>query len=531
MKTAPDSPASFALPRMLTLLPFAFPILSLCTPCHGETLQTGVKLAQVSYPDGQSDSPVVFQFDKPYLCGQYANGDWWAAVDPKTQTVVIREILPAYAEGRHGWCANPTEQNKQPFDDRSRLKFDATLIPALPYSAAPGTSIVKAVSSPERVRHSYVHTARVLTVVAEAPADSTRQFRPPYMGSQKKVFRADSLRMDLLPKLAPTPASPSRETAEKGLDIPRLDYTSNWASSDIRPVEATLSWGAEMVVKDCETLLWLCSDIPDADKKKAVIGLVQYGIDLYGAREEMGVKWVHGGGGNGHGRLLPFVFAATLLDSDAMKKALAQTAAGADQDHRDVFWEDVMFYRSSKSNGRVLWGMDATDIVGPKKVEEIYWKSISVNPELYKAAKDPYEWIDGAAIPGDQYQGCVSLPVKYTALVLHLIPELQKAWPEEKIKILEYADRWATDGTWTLPDPFAPPVKLTEEEWAKRAEHGYGKTWGPDPEHPGEAIRGSGRFPALHGSHVNSAGLPAGRKSAFGEEMWKAHRPSPESFR
>lgn len=503
----------------------------LCTPCHGGPLQTGVKLAEVSYPAGLSDIPVVFHFDKPYLCGQYANGDWWVAADAPTRTVIIKDITPACSGGRNGWCANPVEQNKQPFDDRSRLKFDASLIPALPYTAAAGTSIVKTVSSPSQVRHSYIQTARILTVVAQAPADSTRLFRPPYMGSIKTEFRADSLRMDLLPKLARTPASPSKETAEQGLDIPRLDYTSNWASSDIRPAEATFSWGAEMAVKDCETFLWLCTDVPDADKKQAVIGLVQYGIDLYGARGELGAKWVHGGGGNGHGRLLPFVFAATLLDSGAMKKALAETAAGTDKANRDVFWEDVMFYRSSRNNGMVLWGMDAANIVGPSKVEEIYWKSISVNPELYKAAKDPYEWIDGAAIPGGQYQGCVSLPVKYTALVLHLLPELQKAWPEEKIKIMEYADRWATEGTRTLPDPFAPPAKLTEEEWARRAEHGYGKTWGPDPEHPGEAIRGSGRFPALHGSHINSFDQPAGRKSVFGEEMWKAYRPSDGSFR
>jgi|GEM_PF-1763766 len=503
---------------------FLIPFLSI--PGHGEALQTGVMLAQVAYPAGTEGTPVVFQFDKPYLCGQYANGDWWVAVDAPKQTVVVKDITPGYTSGRNGWCANPVEQNKQPFDDRSRLKFDAGLIPSLPYSAGPGTSLVKAVSSPSQVRHSFVQTARVLTVVAEAPAYSTRLFRPPYMGSHKKEFRTDALRMDFLPRLARTARAPSKETAEQGLDIPRLDYISNWSSSDIRPVEATFSWGAEMAVKDCETLLWLCSDVPDGDKKKAVIGLVQYGIDLYGAREELGAKWVHGGGGNGHGRLLPFVFAATMLDSDAMKKALARTAAGADKDHRDVFWEDVMFYRSSRNNGMVLWGMDAANIVGPQKVEEIYWKSISVNPELYKAAKDPYEWIDGAAIPGGQYQGCVSLPVKYTALVLHLIPELRKAWPEEKIKIMEYADRWTTEGTRTLPDPFAPPVKLTEEQWGKRSEHGYGKTWGPDPDHPGEALRGAGRFPSLQGTHINSDDQPAGRKSVFGEEMWNAYRSS-----
>src|SRR5262249_14239112 len=132
---------------------------------------------------------------------------------------------------------------------------------------------------------------------------------------------------------------------------------------------------------------------------------------------------------------------------------------------------------------------------------------------------------DGGSIPGAQYQGCTCMPVVYEALILRLIPQLQAVWPEKDILILEYADRWTTKGVHTMPDPYAPAVKLTAEEWADRANHGYGKTWGPDPAHPGEAIKGAGRFPDLNGAHVNGEGIGgAERRSVFGDEMWTKYR-------
>ena len=470
----------------------------------------------ITYPTTNVEQEIMFSFDKPYTCGQYANGEWWVAVDPATKSVVVTGIRPNYADGKNGWCVNPANHVEQPFDFRGGIPFSSNSIPALPYKAGAGDSLVKAVSGTIKVGHSWVQSARVVTVVAAPPAKLSRTFRPPYMGFYKPEFSVDDLQLALLPRLATVPGAISKDAAERGWSCPRLDYSSSCFSGYFRPVEATDSWGTDMAVDDCNRFFWLCLDRPVEEKMKTLVCLVQYGVDLFGARKSLGTDWVHGGGGNGNGRLLPFVFAATMLNSIEMKKELAKAACA---DKQGSFWEMAMFHRLPRS-GLVVWGNWYED----KTIEAVHWKSLSVDESYFRTGADPYEWIDGGSEPGDGYQGCVSATVKYTALILRLIPQLQKSWPEEKIKLMEYADRWVERGTHALPDPIAPAVKLTEEEWKHKEDHGYGKTWGPDPAHPGDAIHGSGRFPERQGLHVDSAGASAPRVSKFGIEMWKAYR-------
>lgn len=476
----------------------------------------GAMRSSIMYKSLTPGFDISFVFDKEYRCGRYANGDWWVVADPATGTAVLKQITPDYKDGQNGWCVNPGLEVTQPYDKRSRLKFDPSLIPALPYKARAGESIVKAASSPVKILHSYIRYAAVLTVVAAPPENPSETFRPPFSGTYKPLFSTRSLKTDLLPALAKPPHAISEKIAEERTANVRLDYSSHWAGPDTAPADATHCWGAEMARNDAEVFLWLCLDNPVEKKLKTLIGMVQYGIDLYAARR-LGCSWVSGGGGNGAGRLLPLTFAATLLDSGEIKNELKKSLTG--KPYNNTFWESEMFHRSPV-NGMVLWGMKAD-----WPTEELYWKSLSVSPDFYKANCDLYGYIDGAALPGQQYHGCVSMPVKYTALVLHLMPEVKNNWPEKDIKIIEYADRWTKSGVHARPDPVAPAVKLTAAQWADRAKYGYGTTWGPDPANPGQAIKGAGRFPAeLHGKYVNSKDFPASRKSIFGEEMWNAYR-------
>lgn len=484
---------------------------------YGEPSDTGTTIRRfVAYTDAKGAESIAFHFDKEYQCGQYVNGEWWVAVDPETQTVVVEKITPDTSDGRNGWCVNPINLDKQPFDKRAPLAFEPSLTPSLPYRAHAGESLVKSVSAREKVGHSFVTNAAVLTIVKTPPDSSLSLFRPPYMGTYKPEFSANDLQVHLLPRLPSVADAISQQKAEAGLSIPRLDYFSSWGSAYIRPIEAAPSWGGDMARQDAEVFLWLCLDQPDDVKRKALIGLVQYGIDLFGAKKNLGTDWFHGGGGNGAGRLLPFVFAATLLNSEEMKAELA--ASVCDAPSGNTFWEGEMFYRS-KVNGMVLWGNRS-----PYISEEIYWKGLAVDPNLNKASADFYGEIDGGSIPGQQYQGCVSLPMKYQSLVLRLIPQLQQVWPEEKIKIMEYADRIVANGVHTLPDSAAPAPKLSAEQWSAKEQFGYGKTWGPDPAHPGKAIPGEGRFPNLNGSLVDMEGFPPSRRSKFGDNMWNAYR-------
>ena len=80
---------------------------------------------------------IAWTFESPVPYGQFANGDYWV-VGP----VVITAITPAFDGEHHGWEVNPADAVLQGFDTRV-ADFDALRVPALPYTAGAGESIVK----------------------------------------------------------------------------------------------------------------------------------------------------------------------------------------------------------------------------------------------------------------------------------------------------------------------------------------------------------------------------------------------------
>jgi hypothetical protein len=184
---------------------------------------------------------MTWQFDKAYTVGQFANGDWWV-LGPVTITRITPDyrlrdfwdMTPSKTKGVvfhwiNVWQVNPSASGypgpqNQGFD-ATLYNFDSTLVPALPYAAQPGASIVKAVSDTDATgkwmsmwnsngthlpdsRMSVANplkTAAVLTVVGAIPADSgTTVFRPPYVGTDKPYYSTKNLDLNALPSLAPT---------------------------------------------------------------------------------------------------------------------------------------------------------------------------------------------------------------------------------------------------------------------------------------------------------------------------------------
>ncbi|MGH9857084.1 MAG: hypothetical protein ACRD4B_04480, partial [Acidobacteriota bacterium] len=103
---------------------------------------------------------ITWTFSQPKQVGQFANGDWWV-VGP----VTINSITPAYnsTTQKHGWQVNPSNFDNHGYDG-SADGFQASLVPALPYNAAAGQSIIKAVSIlPDGNGKAFVQSAAVLT--------------------------------------------------------------------------------------------------------------------------------------------------------------------------------------------------------------------------------------------------------------------------------------------------------------------------------------------------------------------------------
>ncbi len=429
---------------------------------------------------------VTVSFDGTHTVGQFANGDWWVVPDGDG-TVTLTAMSPAFDGQHHGWEVNPDDTVQQGFDARI-YSFDASRVPALPYDAAPGESIVKAVSvnvSDPSPRPA-LQTAIVLTVLADQPPDGgATVFRPPYFGPDKPLYRTTDLHPEKLPSLSPSGVSnvPALSWVENRFQRVWLDHKADWTGRAMHPAENMPDYGCGICRDTGQGALRLMLDESAAAKMPALVRYVQLGIDLYHIR--LGGLTYRPNGGHNHGRKLPVAFAGALLEHDGMKQTVYDGA-------NEVYHEDLSAYYSPTAK-MVLWGQHDQSAAA-------YWNCIC-DGSGSKTIRDPYRYIDGGLEPGGSYQYCCnSLTWKGTVLCLHLMPELRDVWNSELI--FEYEDRWVHFGTWTQPDPYA--LDCSDR--------------GSLDDDPSD---GTGRWPARHGINANAGGWG----SAFADSMWSVYRP------
>jgi hypothetical protein len=189
----------------------------------------------------------------------------------------------------------------------------------------------------------------------------------------------------------------------------------------------------------------------------------------------------------------------------------------------------------SNETGIPVWGLRNPQYYG-QNPESAYWTAIRNQTTDY-GNPDPYRKIDTGIQPGDSYQAANSEASKGAALTGYLIPEIRNLWWDRDLFFL-YIDRWANTGALTLPDNCAPytgycrgtttPCTSTNQNSVcgnsapcvgSINDPNYRVTYGPDPNHPGDCIHGSGRFTDSHGT----TGPPYYR-SQFVDDMWDAYR-------
>jgi hypothetical protein len=493
----------------------------------GGTVPTGSALCTNQPAATPSNCPEVTQwgitwtFDSEYPCGQFENGDWWVTPKAAGGKVQITATTPAAAGGKNGFMVNPATNDAQSFDEGGP-GYDASLMPSLPYDASPGDSMVKSVSLAAGCDKTCLQTAAVLTVLDEAPPATA--FRPAYFGdgASKKLYCSDSLSLTALPELTTTGAvdaeAPSLAQVTDAIVRVQINFFATYAGEQIRPVDNTQKddpYGPEISNNNAEAILRAAlqrpGDSPD-DRRKAVVALVQYGIDN-DAIFRLGEAGWHADGGHGLGMKLPIAFAALVLNDEDMATRL-QAAARTD------FAESDQVHQTAK--GSVIWGQDRckyADATG----ETEYWADLTGTPAA-KTCLDPYLLIDGGAQPGDYYQGCcTSQALKGSALVVRLVPGLAPIWNDDLG--LAYADRWVDTGIYTQPDHCAPP----SQGGGKDPSNPGHCIPDPDleqcatyPECPCQAGKECGRFPELHETNADS-GLHG---SSFVGAMWSAFRDS-----
>ena len=411
---------------------------------------SGPAVAGVAQRTEVSQYGITWKFDKPAKSGQFITGDWWV-VGPVTVVGVTPAPGPAPAEAnaaikkgvwgdtslrndnrmRNGSMVALKAGGKQGCDSRS-VTYDPACSIAFPYVLAPSRSLISTISHTtlpadnfcakimwrsEKKSQCALRAAAVLTCLPEAPPEDA--FRPPYAGTDKPLWRAKDLKWDLLPKLKPAGQVPSWEDFERYFQRPWLEHVLNWPQQELNPTENQPNYGREHARLVSMASLMLSLDVPRERKRKLLIGLIQYGIDVAGVAR-VGGEW-NWGGGHSSGRKWPVVFASLMLN-DPKLRDLPESA---------VFHEDAQTYYGKGWFGQTaLWQMITHH--GPRTPYEEKpperWEQWDKTSEGYRVCCNAVAWI-GMAL---------------TAREMKAI----KVWEHDAF--FDYCDRWMRED-----DPYA----------------------------------------------------------------------------
>jgi hypothetical protein len=459
-------------------------------------------------------STITFTLDKAYVCGQFANGDWWVSADSSGR-VTITAISPAVttnASGKrvNGFEVNPDTTNSQAFDESIlNITFAPGKLPTLPLTmtlaANEISSVVKAVSLTDITDYKYDKTrlkyAAVLTVLGTQLNNSINYFRPAYFGASavKKIYQVSNIQVSSFPKYAATALpSVSKMTFSRIADRyqgVQLDHVSIWIGDQIHPVDNMPDYGAQIATDNAQSLqriLLSDFDFTNNTHKSALINYLQMAVDLQ-AMASNGSIWPPDGG-HGNGRKLPLIFAAWALNNTDFTNSI----------NASRFAEDEQVYYSAVT-GAALYGRPSNFLPRPPTVPSSaqidqadldYWETTgtqSVNGS--RDVRDPYELIDGSGYEvglGSYQFCCTSKPWKHTVLAMRML-NLKIQWNYNAL--FDYVDRWVSSGIKISGDTCAPfdNVLWTTGPTDRK---NYGTAYGPSPFAAGSksCIPGAGRF-------------------------------------
>ena len=375
---------------------------------------------------------ITWTFDRPARVGRFIGGDYYVA-----GPVTVAKIDPAPRFGRevaddeldanekrlkrvdhrlrNGSMLNPPAAQRVAYDSGIRNWYRPELAAKLPIRMKPGDSLVSTISLKlgEKIKfpyhadglrgqgdHSPVRVAAVLTCMAEPqPADA---FRPAYCDTANKVYLARDLRRALLGKLPKPASAPKLATWVRVFQRP-------WVNTGFfefeQPRENMPQYGQWVGQAQSMAGLMLMLDFTPAEKEPLLIGVVQVGIDYWGAVRGGHPGW-QGWGGHGSGRKFPIVFAGILLGDKTMAaptKAFPKVNFGEDNQtvYRDCWTGAKVCFagHSGIHHGtgkvpRAKWG--PYEHLHPRE-----WMTNGLNgtqSEAYRRANSSSSWVGQALV-------------------------------------------------------------------------------------------------------------------------------------
>ncbi len=533
--------------KSIVLFIILLPLPVLATDC------SSITAGQTASCTSVTQYGISFVFDKAYTCGIYANGDFWCVVDGVTSKVQLTGITPDYVAGHNGWEVNPATtdywDNATQGFETDLGRFNAALIPALPYDASAGASIVKTIhnyhftvsSANATAEATYanngqtftvtstitnsttlvatgtgnpeasgtltkvsgtgdatisftnttpsiasIKTAAVLTILSSTPADNgSTLFRPPYVAGAKTSYSTSNIVWSNL--------FLGEDTAEQGI-------TLAWVLAKHQRVQLSHLEGVlSRDMHPTDNLSDYGSQV-GSDIIRSIIRMMFNGDSQSAKTPAMisilqhGIDWYYiqvighmqPSTGGGHTPGYKTLIAFTAyMLNDTTMKTNVTAAATTILNDGQTLWEEDSEI-TANAYGDPIYG-DPTVWSGG---ELAYWTYTNSENGGNPENKDPYNYIDAEinhAHPNGVYQGCCTAGnIKGSVLLMRLMPGLA---PIMNNALLDpYITRYVSYGVKTLPDPCAAPTARDYNQ-LPAAWLDYGTLWGSNG--AGGCIQGS----------------------------------------
>jgi len=310
-----------------------------------ENAPAAPKLEDLPQKKALTQYGITWTFDKPARVGQFVGGDYYVvglvtvtSVSPKPlfgeEVKDASDAEKKYYSGavaRNGSALNLSATGLPAFDTRIQgHRYDSKNFARFPLALKPGDVLISTISvaktgarermmGPSDHRNvSTVQTAAVLTCLEKPVAPDA--FRPSYCDPARKLYFARNLKRDLLPRLAPPPSAPKVEYMTRVFERPWIDTVFFGFAA---PVDNMPQYGREVARAAGMGTLLLCCDYDATTKERLLLGIVQAGVDYWGA-----IRAGHPGyqahGGHGSGRKWILVFAGILLGDADMQNPYAK---------------------------------------------------------------------------------------------------------------------------------------------------------------------------------------------------------------
>jgi len=314
--------------------------------------------AQTTPETSVNHDEVTIVFASPQPVGKFIDG--YPYVIGRTEIIGYSPACETLEDGRiiHGAMINPDCGVASGFDsggaksgDRQpkwlpELNVGADISKEKPLVLEPGQSLLIATSNTGVIDRTNPLLKRVvvLTCLAEAPpADA---FRPAYANADKTIHTWSQVKTDRLQNIEVVGTPPTWDSINERFKRFLLDMVPNWDRGHLSPKDHAPLYGRDLSTNAGTAYLMVNSDYPLEEKKTALIGLIQRGIDGYGVFQNAtrnGRQPWSADGGHHSGRKFSIMFAGALLGDEAMENVVLQTEY-ENPGSSKRFQEDIMSF-------------------------------------------------------------------------------------------------------------------------------------------------------------------------------------------